>query len=266
MNLKRYTLAVYLLLATVSIILILVSLNYFVENSPLQSLLLNLGTEIAGAVLIFTIVNRVFALGEKDDGGELRLLRQEIQEQFNPFSAADEKNSSSVFLQNNLPHASRIDIVAYTRVVLLRQNRPLFFEALRRGVHVRLILVDHHSKAGEVIIENSKNPDVARGDYSNALDYITEIMEAKKEDKTLRGKFEVRLTHWIPSCSAIFVHSKQVHLSKARIAIFPLAIPSTDKRRRALLLDGQRHLEDIEYFSRQFQMLWEKKYTEFPPQ
>ena len=257
MNIKKYTLAVYLLLATLSIILMLISLNYLDEYSSTQALFLNLATEIAGAVLIFFVVNRIFSIDEREDGQELRLLRKEIQEQFSPFSIASSKNSSVSFIRDNISIASHIDIVSYSRVILLRQNRDILIEAIKQGVKIRLIIVDINNKAGEIMLENARTAESVITNHSNVLRYIREIKQSVATVSPKTGAFEAKLTNWIPSCSVVLIHSPKAYLSKARVAIYPLAFRFTGSRRRILMLDGGRYPEHIDYFSEQIETLWE---------
>jgi hypothetical protein len=88
-NWRKYTFAFYMLILAIAIILALIGVNNYSDGNSYQTLLLSIATELAGAVLIFTLVKQIFSLD--DDQKEsmeklddrIQLLQTEIHSKFN---------------------------------------------------------------------------------------------------------------------------------------------------------------------------------------
>jgi len=75
---NRFKLSVYLLLASISIILVFLGIFIFGKNMFAQSILLNLSTEIGGAVIIFFIFEKLFSLESLENNNKLSISDKEI--------------------------------------------------------------------------------------------------------------------------------------------------------------------------------------------
>lgn len=66
LNLRRYELAVYLLLVLLAAVLAFLG-NYHVSHETVKSIVINLASELLAVGVLFFIVNRLFLLGENND-------------------------------------------------------------------------------------------------------------------------------------------------------------------------------------------------------
>lgn len=259
MNKQRYALAVYLLLAAISIILSLIALNYYQNSNSIQSLLLNISTELAGTVILFFIVNQLFLLDRDEELPKaIKNLTARVNEQFSPLMMSD--NVTQLFIDEKffLNSAESIDVVGYNLVGMIRHLRTIFGEAVRKGVKVRIIVVDRNSTAAEMLCKHSDKPQMISDDMRNVLDFIHDIEQNIKNGPKPKGTFEVRQTSWLPSCAMTIIRYKTDNDGIARITIHPPSFRLPARGRRALMLRKRDYPDDFEYFSAQFEGLWQK--------
>ena len=150
---RRYVAAVYLLLLAVAVILGLVALNYVTDES-MQSLLLNLSTELAGAVFIFLVVDQIFQLTEQEEQEQLaeRLdnLQQNLSSQFKTLYTEREMWEDKD-LGVHLSSAKHIQIMGYTLQRSLYEYRHTIIEAINNGAIVNVIIVNNESEGGKLM-------------------------------------------------------------------------------------------------------------------
>lgn len=250
---KRYTLAVYLLLLALAIILALVGINYLV--GPEQSLVLSLSTELAGVVLIFFIVNQLFLLSREDDVlDEIQALKQEASAKFSPLVSEEEGRVRFGFKQR-LQGAETVDLLGYALSGLLKDFREPLSEAIHGGTAVRILLVDITSDAGKMMREHSRKPDMATRETKLGHSFVLDVLQRVENDPDKRGTLEFRLTTWIPSCVMIIVNRDRDD-GAAYIGISPPSYREPATGRRGLVLTRAEHLHDFQYFVRQFDALW----------
>lgn len=257
---KRYVVAVYLLLLATSIILSLIGLNYYDSDTPMQSLFLNLSTELTGAVLIFFVVDQIFQLGESDHKEDIAKkidgLRKEIHQKFSPLVSKNYAESTLNF-GKMLLECDSIDIMGYTRNTTLRQHRRAFEQAIQYGTSIRVIVIDVESDAGNLLKQNSNN--VARTEqyFSATIDYATEIHQTTQTQNS-GGQFEVRVINWIPSYSLSIFYPRLDSVNKMEVKInSPSYRAHRVGGRVRLLLDSQEHSREFLYFVNHFEKLWE---------
>jgi hypothetical protein len=68
---RRLRLAVFLVVGLLSLLLLLVGVTHFQSSTAIQSILLNLGTEFAGIVLIFLLIEKLFGFDSDEPDPEL---------------------------------------------------------------------------------------------------------------------------------------------------------------------------------------------------
>ena len=252
---QRYVLAVYLFLAALAIIFALIGINYYGETSPIRGLLLNLSTELAGVVLIFFIVNQLFLLSREDDLlAEIRSLKKEAKTRFNPMMSQEEARNSFILTQY-LRDAQSVDLLGYTLSSLLKQFREPLVDAIRRGTRVRILLVDATGEAGEIMRHHSNKAHMVDREARAGLEFAQDIERQVRRDNNSRGTVEVRLISWIPSCNMIVVKGDQEG-DVAKVGINPPSYRRPAQGRRNLILSRSEHPQDFEYFTSQFDALW----------
>jgi hypothetical protein len=258
MSKQRYELAVYLLLVMLSVILALVAFFVFHQGSDgLQALLLNMSTELAGAVLIFFIVKRVFLLDREDElFKEIQYLKKQIKARFNPIIKEDDIGLE-FFLKQQVETAQSIDLLGYNLVRLLRYIREPLVSAVRRGAKVRILLVDRNGEAGRVMSRSTSTPQMMTNDFEAANVFISDVEKKLSSDGDSKGSFEFHLTDWIPSCSMIIIKYGP-NKGIARISIQNPSLRQPAEGRRAIVLPHPEYADDFGYFASQFDALWNR--------
>ncbi len=123
-KMKRFEVAVYGLIIMFACILILLG-RYVWQTGILNSLLLNLSTELLGAGVLFFVIQKFFSIGESSSGGHFEKITADLAEK-----GATIKNSSEM-LQKILDDTLRIRN-AITPIDGIRLNASL--NDIRAGV------------------------------------------------------------------------------------------------------------------------------------
>lgn len=260
---QRYVLAVYLLLAALSVIFALLGTR-LQETNPLRGLFLNLSTEVAGVVLIFFVVNQLFLLDrDRDLLKEIETIRNSIKSRFSPL--LNEPQSYEQFrLEDLIEGAHSIDLLGLTLVNLFSMFRDSLVEAIREGAHVRVVLVDLASPAGELMHDAMYGTDVYIQDAKRSLAYIAQIEDSIKEIDATKGSLAVKVTSWLPSCSIIIVDGDN------ETGIMKVGINSPSRRvpvrhgyhdRLFLILKREEYPAEFEYFRTRFDLLFDDSNT-----
>ena len=261
---QRYALAVYLLLATLSVILALVGMNYYQETHPMRGFLINLSTELAGVVLIFFIVNQLFLLDrERDLSTEIKSLSKNIHARFSPL-AWEEASRELLNLETCFLQADSIDLLGYNLANLLGAYREHLANSVRRGARVRILFVNPTGAALTLMRSATDNPQVFERDPRRSLRYISEIEGLIEQAGDAKGTLSVRLALWIPSCSLILVDGDQeTGVAKVTIHSLSLRLPIGRKYRDRLhlMLSREEYPREFDYFKTQFDLLWEDRNT-----
>ena len=249
----RYELAVYLLLAALAIITALIGINY--SKAPFDSLFLNLSTELAGVVLIFFIVRRLFLLdGENDLLEEISNLRTEVISGGSPFRSSKSSRRDFNFSER-IRAAETLDLLGYSLANLLGTFREDIAEAISRGTRVRIMLLDPASVGGNSMIEKIADKSRVWEPHERSLRYITEILRLVGEKGTVRGCVKTKLIPWVPSCYLnIFDGSTDDGI--ALVGINSLTIRSGVPKRLHMLVSKVHHHREFNYFTSQYELLW----------
>lgn len=249
----RYELAVYLLLAALAIITALIGLNY--SNPPFAGLFLNLSSELAGVVLIFFIVRRLFLLdGESDLLEGISDLRTEILSGGSPFRSSLSSRRDFNFSER-IRTAKTLDLLGYSLANLLGNFRAEIAEAISRGTCVRIMLLDPASVGGTSMIEKIADPSRVWEPHERSLRYTTEIRKLVSEKGAARGWLKTRLIPWVPSCY-LNIFDGNTDDGFALVGIHSLTIRSGVPKRLHLLISKAHHHREFNYFASQFDLLW----------
>src|SRR5690606_34258375 len=146
------------------------------------NLLLNLSTELAGAVFIFIIVEQLFLLNNDQElqqlSGQIQQLKNDVRENFNPLT--DKENIEARFdLRKLILQATSIDLSGYTCKTIFSDssNRSQLREAIKRGAKVRVIVVDHKSLAGDLMRSHASHPELVDIDPKLSLERAIELKQ-----------------------------------------------------------------------------------------
>lgn len=194
----RYLLAVYLFLTAIAIVFALVGVNY--SQDPLQSLVLNLSTEILGAVLVFFVINRLFLIEDWEMSERLNELADRLEQRSSFLFGREFRESEKI--EQVLKDSSKISLLGYSLVRFIRMFRDTLTEQVFKGAQLRIVVIDPESKAAELIRENLATSEFQR-DIETSLEYIKHIIEQGQERG--KGRVEVRSINWIPSCAMIII-------------------------------------------------------------
>lgn len=183
---KKFKLSVYLLLASLSIILLLLGL--FASEGVLKDILLNLSTEIGGAVILFFIVERLFDLSSLNNNksSNNNLLTPSI-------SAVHDIHPLSLFKHRAKSSKRKIRILG---TWLYNQNPiPLeVIQAIKNGIEVQILLLDYNSKMVEqrlIDLDGIQDKNAVISGF-NVMKVIIE------KEKLFDYKFNLRLYDSVP--------------------------------------------------------------------
>jgi hypothetical protein len=161
---EKYRLAVYLLLTSIAIIFLLLGFTIFNGNASIQAVLLNLATEIGGAVLLFFVVEYIFSLNSQEDlSQQIAELQRGIEEIKNGFIGSSmffSRYDSLVLKAEEVilnPQNSRVQAFVYKGYPSPVDKEAKYYEAVIRAMDLGLIDTYHRIMAvkGKADIDKS---------------------------------------------------------------------------------------------------------------
>lgn len=259
-KLIRYKWAVYSILGLLALSLAIIGIALLETNTTFQSLVLNLSTELAGAVFIFIIVEQLFLLTNDKDleqlSAQIQQLKNDIYFNFNPLT--NRENAQARFdFRDLVMDATSIDLSGYTCKTIFADssNRSQLRQAIKKGTKVRVIVVDHKSLAGDLMRNHASHPDLVDIDPRLSLDRAIELKQEIDASKT-KGSIEIRLTSWIPSCAITLIRTKGT--GYAKIDLHQPSYKTSLQGRRSLILSSIAHAEDFKFYGDQFDFIWQR--------
>jgi len=197
----RYLLAIYSVVVFIAIEIGMLAFRQ--SNSVWQSLLLNLSTELLGAVFVFFLVNVVFLIGEWDLSERVNELVLKLE---NP-SARDffKKTPSAYDLQKYIQNAKKIDLCGVTLTVTLNRNLSNLHQRLLDGTDIRIMIIQPNEETLRGAAKRSESGSV---DYYrrrleaslNDIEYLHKNwQEYRKTDEDRVGNLAVGLLPFTPS-------------------------------------------------------------------
>lgn len=256
------TLAVYLLLIAIAVILFLLGIHAFKDSNSTQTLFLNLSTEILGVVIITLIVKKLFLLSKESEINEkLESIKKGIEFKFNPIFWSKAYDDKFDIILNDLNNIESVYVLGLNFGGLLKKYRAKFSDAIRQGTKIKILLTDIDSPAGNLVrtVSTSKKEgwiDNSRKDVILAIDDIKKSLQGKKAAK---GSLEFRVFPWLFSCSMIIINSLKKE-STAKITINPLSINLPDgdiQDHISFVINQKEHPREFKYFKDNFELLWE---------
>jgi len=257
----RYLLAIYLVLALGAIILAILA---FWQKDLMQSLLVNLSTELLGVVLVFLFVNVVFIMGDWDLSDQVSELVQKLK---NP-SARDffKKPPSPLELQAYVQDAKKIDMCGVTLTSTLNRIFSDLRQRLLDGADIRIMICspDVETLQGAAKRSESGSIDYYQKRLESSLDdieYLYKNWQDYKKANKKAGNLSVGFLHYTPSFGLIGCQS----VNNNRVLIIEMYPhhKGYDKPPNFFLTPENDGLW-FDYFQSQFEEMW-KKTTSWHP-
>lgn len=256
---SRYVLAVYLIVLSLAVILVLVGL-FFTTSPDWKSVWINLGTGLLGVAALFFLVQRFFLADEwgLSDRIEQLVRRLELAER----PSAEEFFTKLPDLDPHIRYASQIDMCGVTLTSAINKHYGIIRERLQKGATVRLLIVDPDSRALEMSALRSESPDAdyygkrleATFNDLHSLCRSLQYFRQGQQTAPLTGTIEVRLLPFAPSFG-IYKFSNDQDNGTVLVEIFPhksgfVSVP-------AFALVPERDGKWYSYFVDQFEDMWQ---------
>ena len=223
-----------------------------VENTAIQDLLINLSATFAGAGFLFFLLNRFFGI-DNDLSDAIEIALKRITATKNILATNDEWQL--FFPERDILNvAEKVDVLGITPIGFLTFYREVIIRRVKEGTTIRLILTDPTSKASEMLREVWEYSTLDK-DIQRSLGLIHEIQDAIKQSGKNKGKFEVRLLAWIPSCTMVIMDS-HLETGKAKVAINNPNYSTSTASRPHLILNKVNDLGWYTYYNDEFEKLW----------
>lgn len=151
---KKYRLAVYLLLTSIAIIFLLLGFTIFQDKSAVQAVLLNIATEIGGAVLLFFVVEYTFSLNSQEDISQqitdLQRGIEEIKSEVIGSSVFFSRYDSIILKAEEVilnPQNSQVQVFVYKGYPSPVDKEARYYDAVIRAVDLGFIDTYHRIMA-----------------------------------------------------------------------------------------------------------------------
>lgn len=257
---SRYVLAVYLVVLSLAVILILAGL-FFTTTPDWKSVWINLGTSLLGVVVLFFLVQRFFLADEwgLSDRIEQLVRRLELSER----PSAEEFFTKLPDLEQYIRHANQIDMCGVTLASAVNKHYGMLRARLQMGATVRVLIADPDTRALEMSELRSEMPgtDYFAKRLETTFDDLRSLYRSL-QDPTLNqhasaaiGNLEVRLLSFAPSFGVYAFNTVQDE-STIFVEIFPHRSGFVSPP--AFSLIAERDGKWYGYFAKQFEDMWQK--------
>jgi hypothetical protein len=125
--------------------------------------------------------------------------------------------SQSVVVRSSFLRVSQIDVLGYSLRNFIHNNQQTLVQSILNGASIRLIVIDPDGEAIK-LIEGIKPSTGLADDVRRSLQISNNIIEDSKE--SVRGKFDIRVIDWIPSCSLTILDASSDN-GWIEVGIFP---------------------------------------------
>ena len=166
-------------------------------------------------------------------------------------------------VEKEIENAKSVELLGYNLKDLLQELRAPLANAFIRGASVRIILVDIASDTVQKTFQQHSNrPHLILPEWVTGFEHIKDIQEILAGASKINGKFEVRLTTWIPSSNLIIFNSDDENgIMKASIHTVIFRQPLAG--RLSLILRRKDNQTAFEFFAKGFDILWSKDSVEW---
>ncbi|MBM3300188.1 MAG: hypothetical protein FJY85_09555 [Deltaproteobacteria bacterium] len=148
--------------------------------------------------------------------------------------------------------ARQIFLGGYTLINVVGSNMGLLEQRLKDGCQLRVLMIDPNALAGELIRSTELTGRFSR-DAETVLAYMIQLRETIRSTK--KGKLEVRLLNFVPSCGFIIIDGGQPY-GWMSIGIYPPAYKSRLEERVHFELNRDGDQPWFGLFMGQYEKLW----------
>lgn len=255
----KYLLLIYISVALLAIILLIVAFNR--TNDIWQNTLLNLGTELLGAVFTFFFVGYLFSLDELELGDRIERLLKKLENENLVESDKFFRRPSNDYT-NLVTNAKGIDLCGVVRTGTIDKNLSVFKDAIRQKIRVRVLVIDRDAELFKIAGARSEGNDTVY--YEKKLEMTFQNLSYLINFATTQLSidfFQVRVLKFPPSF-ALTIFNYKDEKSKLFVEIYPHHVGWGDPPTFSLdkAIDAKWHA----YFEEQFEAMWERG-TEYKP-
>jgi hypothetical protein len=158
-------------------------------------------------------------------------------------------------LEEHLETAKTVDLLGYNLRSLLQTNREPIANAVERGTTVRIILVDIQSPIAQTFKTHSNRPHLLISDWVTGLEDIREIQRLLEKKPKIGGRFEVKITDWIPSCNLILINANESY-GIASVGVHSVVFRQPVSGRFSFVLERKHDTTAFDFFVKGYDMLW----------
>lgn len=251
------------LLAILALVALTILFHYISgDHIPSKNLLLELIPELMGSIIIFIAVyllfirKGIFPVNSLEKTIVEQLILDLHKRTFGDQSEVDKKFN----FKEKLKNAKEIRIIAYSAKYLITQLRNEIAESIITGTNFKILFIDRNSLAFKLSMENSFNKDIEPDIKDTKLSIEKIQVDINHSNKKSKGKLECKEINWIPSCSLILWKPKNNDIPKECKVKINSIYPNTliTKVHTHAIIYENRDKELFDYFSNQFDELWEK--------
>ena len=260
---SRYVLAVYLVVMSLAVILVLVG-RFFTKSPDGKSVWINLGTGLLGVVGLFFMVQRFFLADEWGLSDRIEQLVRRLELSERP-SARDFFVKAPV-LDDYVRSAMQIDMCGVTLTSAVNKQFGNLRERLAPGASLRLLIADPDSLALEMSAQRSEVPEDV-GYYLKRLEatlkdvaylerggFGSEEQDMQRINQN-RGSFSVHLLPYAPSFG---IYRFDTAAGKSDILVELYTHASGYANPPIFTLTPERDGVWYDYFAKQFEDMWQR--------
>ena len=254
----KYIIAIYSIITSISIVLWIIAFNR--AEDIYQATLLNLATEVFGVVLIFFIVNYLFALDDWELSERVNDLLAKLE--------SDKTISADKFFHNRpnigtlIKESKKIDLCGGVLAATIDSNLIHLKDALTKGANIRILIMELNEVNLKTIGDREYKNRLKSSDYylkkhESAMYNIKSLFEYSKKSK---GTLDAGVLPFIP-LYGIKSFIKNRNQSKCLIEIYGFRTKFDSWPNFTLEKKSDKKWHD--YFNEQFEIMWSKKINIF---
>lgn len=189
---------------------------------------------------------------------EAEKIRAELQ--IKPLLANEVKQESlkiygNLKLEEHLKTAKTVDLLGYNLKSLLQANRELIANAVEHGANIRIVLVDIQNPIAQTFKAHSNRPHLLISDWVTGFEHIRDIQRMLAKKSKISGRFEVKLTDWIPSCNLILINSGEAD-GIVKVGVNSVVFRQSMSERFNFVLEKRQNAKAFDFFVKGYDTLW----------
>lgn len=252
----KYLILIYLFVGSLAMIALI--LGFQRESDTWQSVFLNIGTELLGAVFTFFFVGYLFSLDELELGDRIEKLVRRLED------ADKDKVLASKFLNNAVPdignlirNSTQLDFCGAVLAGTIDKNLSLLKDVLKQGTSIRILIMTKNIEVVKIAAARSEGDDVNY--YLKKLEMTFQNVDylQKYATNTLKlssNAFQVKLLKYPPSCGMLNFKNKDSGILQIEMYAHHVGWGEPP----IFTLDRKLDVEWYNYFQHQFDAMWER--------